>query len=67
MSVKPTMVAVLKYVLTLHLGTSRVHAMLAMLSMLMAVYVMVGHMYHTLMQQPHRMKHHCVLLHYRYQ
>ena len=45
MSAITTMVAVLKYVPTLQLGTSRVHAMLAIFSMLMVVYVMVGHTY----------------------
>ena len=39
------MAAVLKYVPTLQLGVSHAHAMLAMLSMLMAVHVMVGHTY----------------------
>ena len=45
MSVTTTMVAVLKYVPTLQLGASHVLAMLAILSMLMAVHVMVGHMH----------------------
>ena len=48
MSAIPTMVAVLKCVPTLQLGASRVHAMLAILSTLMAVHVIiVGHTYHT--------------------
>ena len=45
MSVRTTMVTVVKYVPILHLGASRVHATLAMFSILMAVHVMVGHTY----------------------
>ena len=44
MSVKPTMVAV-HICAAILLGVSHAHAMLAMLSMLMAVHVMVGHTY----------------------
>ena len=45
MSVTQKMAAVLKYVPTLRLGASHVHAMLAIILMLVAVHVMVGHTY----------------------
>ena len=43
MSVHWTLMDVLRHVPTIHLGASHVHAMLAILSMLMEKLVMVGH------------------------